>query len=194
MSITTAEAREPMSFEAFFAFVDARPDTERWELVDGQPVMMAGGTSAHAVIGLNIAAALLPLARRRGCQTYAGDFFASGGEFSGFLAVPHVFVRCGQLNDGVRKADDPVVVVEVLSPSTIRHDRGRKFDRYAAIVSLKQIIFAYQDETRVESFVRDGEDWPMAVHRRLDESVVVPTLGASLILADIYAGTELASG
>jgi Uma2 family endonuclease len=182
----------PMSIAAFFDFLDARPDTERWELIDGEPVMMVGGKRAHSIISGNIFAALRQVAMQRGCEAHTNDFFASGGPFSGFLAAPDVFVRCGPLDDDARLAEDPVIVVEVLSPSTIRHDRVRKFDRYTAIQSLRQIVLVYQDEMRVESFVREGEDWPMTVLRARDQNLPLPSLDASLPLTEIYVGTALA--
>lgn len=193
MASHVAATRESMRFEEFHAFLDKRPDTERWELVDGEPVMMINVTRARSLITLNIATALHPLARRRGCETHSADFFASGGEQSGFLAVPDVFVRREKLDANSRRADDPVIIVEVLSPSTIRHDRVRKFDRYTAIESVTQIVLVYQDEIRVESFVREGEDWPMLVVGDLNAALAIPFLEAELRLTDIYEGTALAA-
>lgn len=188
---TTAEAQEPMSFEAFHAFLNTRPDIERWELIDGQPVMMVNVTWAHSTITGNFYSALRDPARRRGCEVHASDFFASGGELSGFLAAPDVFVRCGPIDDRARRADDPVVVVEVLSPSTIRHDRVRKFERYTRIASLGQIVLVYQDEVRVESFLRDGGNWPMEAFTSLAQAVPVPALDTAVGLAEIYERTAL---
>ncbi len=84
-----------------------------------------------------------------------------------------------------------MTVVEVVSPSTIRHDRARKFDRYTGIRSLRQIVLVYRDEIRVERFVRAGDDWPMVVFTADDQELPVPALDASLPRADIYAGTAL---
>lgn len=182
MASHVAATRESMRFEEFHAFLDKRPDTERWELVDGEPVMMINVTRARSLITLNIATALHPLARRRGCETHSADFFASGGEQSGFLAVPDVFVRREKLDANSRRADDPVIIVEVLSPSTIRHDRVRKFDRYTAIESVTQIVLVYQDEIRVESFVRrarTGRCWSSATSmRRLPSPSSKPNCGS----------------
>jgi hypothetical protein len=61
------------TLEAFFAFLDARPDTERWELIDGRPMLMVGVTRADSAITLNMASALHPVARRRGCEVHSAD-------------------------------------------------------------------------------------------------------------------------
>ena len=188
-----AEKHDPISFEEFFAFLDKRPDTERWELIDGGTVMMTGGSLTHNLITGNIFAALRGPARERGCNAHVSDVYTSGGEQSGFLAAPDVFVRCGPFDGKARRADDPVIIVEVLSPSTIRHDRVRKFDRYTTIESVTQIVLVYQDEVRVESFVREGEEWPMVVTNDLKAALAVPFLEAELSLAGIYEGTALAA-
>jgi Uma2 family endonuclease len=185
-----ASARDPMTLEAFFAFLDVRPDTERWELIDGEAVMMVGVKRAHSLITGNVFSALRHAAMRRGCEAHSNDFFTSGGPFSGFLAAPDVFVRCGALSNDARLAEDPLIIVEVLSPSTMRHDRVRKFERYTAIPSLRQIVLVYQDEVRVESFLHDGEDWPMMLFKALDTSLPLPVLDEVLSLSVIYEGVH----
>ena len=190
MSSAAAQLPERLSFEAFESFLEARPG-ERWELIDGQPVLMVGVSYGHSLVAGNIYSALRNLARRRGCEVHFTEFFVSGGDLSGYLAAPDIFVRCGPLDDKAKRAEDPTIVVEVLSPSTIRRDRVIKFERYTRISSIRQIILTYQDEVRVESFVRDGDEWPMEVFTRQDEAVPLPSLDTGMALVDIYAGTAL---
>lgn len=85
-----------------------------------------------------------------------------------------------------------MIVVEVLSPSTIHHDRVRKLERYTRIASLQQIVLVYQDEIRVESFLRENESWPMAAFTSLAQAVPVSRLDTALGLGDIYERTALA--
>jgi Uma2 family endonuclease len=101
-------------------------------------------------------------------------------------------VRCGNLDGRSRQAQDPVIVFEVLSPSTMRTDRVLKFERYRAIPTLRQIVFVYQDSIRIESWLRQHDDWREApvLLLRPEDSLPVPILGASLALADIYAGVR----
>jgi len=70
-------------------------------------------------------------------------FLAQANNHAAF--EPDVVIRCGPTNPRSRAATDPVVVFEVLSPSTMRYDRGTKLERYREIASLKQIVLVYQD-------------------------------------------------
>lgn len=189
MSEAAQRRPEPMTIEGFLDFLDGRPAEEHWELIDGTPLMMVGGTLAHARISGNIDRLLAPAAERRGCMSLRG-FLVEAGRTSGF--EPDVMVRCGEMADESRRAPDPVVVVEVLSPSTMRTDRVLKFERYRTIPALQQIVFVYQDSVRVESWLREHGDWreePVLL-LALDDSLAVPAVGASLPLAAIYASVR----
>lgn len=189
MSDASLRRSEPMTVEGFLAFLDQRSGDEKWELIDGVPLMMTGGTLHRARIGGNIDRLLGPAAERRGCMSLRG-FLVEANEISSF--EPDVMVRCGNLDGRSRRAQDPVIVFEVLSPSTMRTDRVLKFERYRAIPTVRQIVFVYQDSVRIESWLRQHDDWREApvLLLRPEDSLAVPILGASLALADIYAGVR----
>ena len=115
MSDASLRRSEPMTVEGFLAFLDQRSGDEKWELIDGVPLMITGGTLHHARIGGNIDRLLGPAAERRGCMSLRG-FLVEANEISSF--EPDVMVRCGNLDGRSRRAQDPVIVFEVLSPST----------------------------------------------------------------------------
>lgn len=175
---------EPMTIEGFLRFLDDRPDEEHWELRDGEPVMMVGGTAAHALIGGNIEYALNRRLRGGPCRPMHG-FFACATAHD--LFEPDVFVRCGPIDPIARLAEDAVVVFEVLSPSTMRFDRGRKLDRYREIATLRQVVFVYQDSVRVESFDRADHwrDEPTVLAER-GEMLALPALSVQIALEEIY--------
>ena len=179
-----AEVIETMDVDAFLAFLDQRPG-ERWELHDGVPTMTVGGTAAHAQIAGNIDRALYDAAKKRGCRTFRGLLLPTS-DYSSF--EPDVIVHCGSLAANERLATNVKIVFEVLSPSTMRYDRGIKLDGYRRTQSIEQIVFVYQDSVRVESYFRDGDSWrpnPKVLLSR-DDSLAVPILGASLLLEDVY--------
>jgi Uma2 family endonuclease len=184
-------ASTPMSVADFLAFVEARPG-EKWELIDGRPVAMAGGTVRHATISANIAEAVGPAARARNCRVLR-DLFVSVAANDGQMFDPDVMIRCGPADETARSIDDPVAVFEVLSPSTMQRDRGVKLSAYMQISSLRLIAIIYSTERRVEVWSREeGQRWPEtpAVFARLDQQVRVASLGFDLSLAAIYADAD----
>ena len=176
---------DALNIEAFLAFADRQSPDEHWELHDGVPRLMVGGTARHARIAGNIDHALFATARARGCEVFR-DFLLEANEFNAF--EPDVMIRCGGIDDRVRRTADPVVVFEVHSPSTMGIDRGLKFDRYRAIPSLQQIVFVYQDSYRVEAWTRQDGEWEEepTVLTAIDVSLQIPAIGTSLAMSDIY--------
>lgn len=185
MASGAAQQTALMTFDEFLDFVEHKPKHEKWELHDGTPVMMVGGTEGHSLLLGNLLAALHAPARRQGCRAMT-SFFTRASDRSAF--EPDVVLRCGPIDPRRRHAEDPVAVFEVLSPSTMRYDRGIKLERYREIPSLSQIVFVYQDSVRVESWTREGEDWneEATVLSSLDESLSIPAIEAGLPLAAVY--------
>ena len=187
MSDVAARRSEPMSVEAFLAFCESLPETQSWELIDGVAVMMTGGTAAHSLIISNLVGVLDPAARRRGCRAIT-SFLAWISDRNAF--EPDVTVQCGPMAPESRYTTDPVVVIEVLSRSSMRRDRVLKFEGYRQVASVQQIVFVYQDSLRVESWLRQTDDWmpEPVVLTRPEDRLAVPALGVSLAMPDIYEG------
>jgi Uma2 family endonuclease len=185
MSASTLRQEDLLDAAAFLAFLDARRG-ERWELLDGRPVMMVGGTRAHARIAGNLLEAVRPAARSRGCDAFSGFLV---GTPSGSMFEPDLAVECTGGRQDDRSTETPTIVFEVLSPSTMHFDRSEKARRYRAIASLQQLVFVYQDSVRVESWLRQDEGWSRApkVLVGREDSLALPSLAASLPLQAIYA-------
>jgi len=174
-----------MNVPAFRLWVEGRPEHERWELLDGEPVLMAPPRERHQRIVMNLAGRLDALAEPRGCRAMPGLAILSDA-MDDFAPIPDVVVRCGPpLPDGY--ATDPLLVAEVLSPSTVSLDRGRKFDFYRTVPSLKVLLIVYSDETRVELWRREAEDWS-GTALSLDGTVALPELDGAVPVRDIYRG------
>jgi len=185
MSNSAVKQTLPMPIEDFLSFAERRPKHERWELLDGAPLMMVGGTEGHALILGNLLTALRTAAQKRGCRAMTGLFTRARDDS---MFEPDVVIRCGSLDPRRRYADDPTVVFEVRSPLTMRYDRGVKFERYCEIPSLRQIAFVYQDSVRVESWSRETDEWDKeaTVLVSLDESLAIPAIETDLPLTAIY--------
>ncbi|MBB2962313.1 Uma2 family endonuclease [Methylobacterium sp. R2-1] len=177
--------RDPgMRVAEYQAWVADRPDEERWELIDGEPVLLAPQSERHQQIVLNLSRKLSDIVRDRGCRAIPGIAVLSDA-MDTFAPIPDVAVRCGpMLKDGY--ARDSVLVAEVLSPLTMSRDRGRKTDFYRNIVSLKAFLIVYQDEPRVEVWRRAPDGGWAFEARGLDGAIELPELGGRLAVAEIY--------
>lgn len=174
-----------MDVSEFRLWVEGRPAHERWELLDGEPVLMAPPRERHRRIVMNLAGRLDALAEPRGCRAMPGLAILSAA-MGDFAPIPDVVVRCGPpLPEGY--AADPLLVAEVLSPSTMSLDRGRKIDFYRTVPSLAVLLIVYSDEARVEVWRRAGDDWSVAA-LGLDGTVSLPELDGAVPVRDLYRG------
>ncbi|MBH0619558.1 Uma2 family endonuclease, partial [Salmonella enterica] len=151
-------------------FVEGRRDDELFELIRGRIVMMTNPSEDHGQITANLFAPLKAAMDAAGCRVYAGGMRVQRSEDrdGDMAAIPDIVVRCGPRRDR-NFVTDPLVVVEVLSPSTMHLDRGAKFEFYRSLPTLRHIVFVYQRQVRVEHFRRIGEGWaPIELVRTTD--------------------------
>lgn len=81
---------------------------------------------------------------------------------------------------------NPSLIIEVLSDSTERYDRGDKFAHYRRLMSLQDYVLVSQHRPLVEHFTRHGEEWILRMAEGLEASLRLPAMGRELPLADIY--------
>ena len=165
----------------------------RSEYCNGQMFAMAGATLQHNKILGNLTEALRPRCRAEGCNTYTSELRLHIPA-SGFYTYPDLMVICGeeQLLDGQFDAvTNPVLVVEVLSPSTEDYDRGGKFLHYRSIPSLREYITVAQDRFLIEQHVLDNEKraWVLTDHSNTQSSITLASVQSiTLSIAAIYQG------
>jgi Uma2 family endonuclease len=188
-----------LDYEAFLSTVEGKEG--RYELHDGVAYAMAGGTRDHARIGGNAFLVLSRIARGRGCEAYGTELFVRPPETSRWACSPDAWLRCGPPLPGKSTfATDPMVVVEVLSPSTMQFDRGAKMDLYFAIPSVEHVVLVYQDTSRVEVWSRRQGDvearndarWDVVASNSLDGVVRLPALDAEIAMTELYDGVSFA--
>ena len=98
-----------------------------------------------------------------------------------------VMVRCGPIPPGSTSFDDPVVLVEVVSPGSEGRDRWEKWTIHRKLASLQHYVLIERDRAAIDVFDRTGDAW--ASRRRLEglgETLDLPALGLSIPLAEIY--------
>jgi Uma2 family endonuclease len=171
---SAARKLEPMTIVEFDDFIETLGDEAKlYELVDGFIVMMSNPTERHEQIAGNIGAQLKLAMNKRGCRTYQGGMRVqrSAEGTAGDKTKPDVVVRCSAPNSEQQQRtfiDDPVVVVEVLSPSTMDYDRGPKLKFYKTLKTLQHIVIVYQDQRRIEHYRRGKKSWTV------DDALIKP--------------------
>ena len=177
--------RKPISSDEFLAWEDEQP--LRWEFDGYEPQAMTGGTSEHSAIQVNLAAALVTRLRGKPCRFFNNDLKI---EVAGAIRYPDGFVVCTPVPQGAKLVSDPVVVFEVLSPSTQAVDRTDKMREYQATPSILRYVMLEQDYAMATVFARDGARWIGTVHYE-DATLPMPEIGIDLPLAELYADVVL---
>jgi Uma2 family endonuclease len=191
---TVLKRSEPVTIEAFDAFVDTKGDDARlYELVDGVIVMMSIPTESREPIAGNIGAPLKLARDKRNCRTYEGGMRVQLSEkASGIVKTkPDVLVRCGAPVSSRKFVTDPLVVVEVLSPPTIDFDRGAKLDFYKVIPTMTHIVLVYQDQMRVAHFQRTPAGFERQVLKKPEDRLEFESLGFEIDLGSVCFGVEV---
>jgi Uma2 family endonuclease len=183
--------RRPMTVDEFYAFTDTRPDGEKWELIEGEPVLNASPSPLHQLIAGNVFVALKNREREiKAPWTAMLPLGVRVSEKDRPEPDVLVFPSDHRRPDGQRDRNDVLVVFEVLSPSTEKRDLGWKRKAYASLPSLTHYIVISQDAVDVMAFARD-DAFEGLRFRSLDEAIDLRSLGISLPVAEIYRDTGL---
>lgn len=161
------------------------------EFLDGVMYAMAGAGYNHNVINDNVVREFGTRLKGGPCRTLSRDMRVKV-EATGLQTYPDALVLCGPPEFADNRTDlilNPRVLVEVLSDSTERYDRGQKFQHYQRIPSLQEYILVGQNGPVVERFVRQPDgDWLLTTFTGLDAELVLTSVPARVRLADIYDG------
>lgn len=159
----------------------------------GGPLGMAGAKYEHNLIKENLSFDLTRALRGGPCQSLSSDMRVRI-DATGLHTYPDLLVVCGEPEFADDKRDtllNPIVIVEVLSPSTEKYNRGAKFRPYQKIPSLKEIVLVAQDEAVAERFVRQAdESWTLAATTGLDGTFAFHSIPVTLPMAAIYDGVK----
>lgn len=164
------------------------------EFVNGEMFALSGASFAHTGLTMNVAAGLHGRLRGRPCTVHSADLKVRV-EATGLHAYPDVVVVCGEPRFVDAAGDvvtNPVLLVEVLSESTEKWDRGAKFGHYRRLASLQEVLFVSQGEARVEQYVRQPDDrWLLSEVLGIEGVLSLPSLGCDLPLSEVYAKVRL---
>ncbi|HQX48329.1 MAG TPA: Uma2 family endonuclease [Planctomycetaceae bacterium] len=165
----------------------------RSEFFRGEMFAMVGASRKHNLIAVSVASELHRQFKDRKCEVYQSDMRVKVNA-TGLYTYPDVVATCDEPrfeDDHVDTLVNPKVIVEVLSPSTELWDRGKKFEHYRNIPSLRECVLISQDHVLVEKFAinADGE-WALRDYRTLEDVLVLDSISCQIKLSDIYARIE----
>ncbi|MEM9457440.1 MAG: Uma2 family endonuclease [Myxococcota bacterium] len=178
-----------MSVEEYIAL--DRSSEERWEYVDGRAIAMAGASPRHNAIVMNLTLTLGSALRGTKCFALGSDqkieIVATGA-----FHYPDLSIVCGKPSPSERDSHaiiNPLILVEVASPSTSDYDRGAKFDHYATIPELREMLVVFTETPRVEHRERSGDGRWIVTHL-VGGEVGLSSIGVTLSIEEIYSDLE----
>jgi Uma2 family endonuclease len=179
-------ATRRMTLDAFLAWNDGS-DT-RYELIAGFPVAMPPPSEAHGMLAVRLAARLeAALANRRPCRAAAEAGILDPDRADAFF-VADIGVTCAPYDARRQHMQDPILLIEILSPSTERHDRRVKVPAYRRIQSVQEILLVDADGRYAELHRRHGDVWIIQIGVG-DGSVISPaSIGSEISMSELYEG------
>jgi Uma2 family endonuclease len=159
----TAAATQTRTTYGEYLAIDEASDAKH-ELIDGVIYAMSGGSPEHARLAMAIGGQLSAQLAGRRCAVYSSDLRVRVLA-TGLATYPDVTVIYGKLETDPADAHgavNPAVIIEVMSPSTERHDREAKYAHYRRIPSLRAYVLVSQEQPLVEVLTRNAdESWTL---------------------------------
>lgn len=165
------------------------------ELVNGEIIAMAGTSRSHLILLQQILFQIQLQLKSKPCHVYFSEMRVAVNK-TGLYTYPDLSITCGKeefLDSSFDTLLNPICIIEVLSDSTEKYDRGDKFLHYQKIDSLKEYILVSQKKLLIEKFQRSGTDWIYTVYSEPDSIMPIESSGIKISLAEIYEGLEIES-
>jgi Uma2 family endonuclease len=175
-----------------------RKSEERHYYLDGEIYLMAGESPEHGDISANLVAIVVTQLKGGPCRVRtkdtkvrSGPTLTAGDTTRCLFSYPDLVIICQEpqyLDEQRDVVLNPTAVMEVLSPSTEAFDRGEKFSRYQSWNStLTDYVLISQDQPRIEHYTRQPDGvWTYRRTIGLEATVDIPSIGCTLMLADVY--------
>jgi Uma2 family endonuclease len=180
-------ATQPANLRMALAeFLDWDDGTDtRYELIDGRVLAMAPPNPRHSAMTGRLAR-LVGNALKPPCDVFVEAGIVTPSRADTYLQAD-LAVSCRPLDQQDRDVAEPILIVEVESPGTVRHDRGVKVDRYRELPSVQEILLVASAERRVQLWRRQGARW--SVEDVIgDATLRLESCAVEIPLAELYAG------
>src|SRR5215831_13880983 len=182
-------ATRRMTLEEFLRWDDGT-DT-RYELIGGFPVAMAPPSRAHGILCARLGGMIdAALRSRRPCAAQIEAGIARLDRDDSFY-IADVAVSCQPYRQGEQLVQDPILVVEILSPSTERNDRRLKLPAYQEIGSVREILLIDADSHHAEVYRRESSRWGIELVRGGEATLFLASVDLRIPIADLYEGIAI---
>ena len=172
-----------MTVEEYFEWEETQD--ERHEYWDGEVVAMAGTSKNHHRVARNFSNRLNTAFGDGPCEVFTADIRVRVEPRRKYF-YPDVVVSCDDREDEDLYLNYPCLIIEVLSPSTEAVDRGIKFAKYRAILSLKEYVLVQVSQPGVEVYQRsDRGQWIYSAYG-MDDRFLLDSVGVEVAVADLY--------
>lgn len=190
----TAKPKHNYSIEEYLAIERTGP--LKHEFYRGEIFALAGSSEAHNLILTNILMSLGMQLRKRPCKVYPSDMRLKISK-TGLYTYPDISIVCEPPQFDDSKQDtllNPIIVIEILSPSTERYDRGKKFQNYRTITTLQEYVLVSQDDYHIERYTNHHQgNWLLTTYDGRDTTVPLKTINCTLLLDDVYDKVDIVS-
>jgi Uma2 family endonuclease len=184
-------AEKRMSLAEFLRWDDGT-DT-RYELIDGFPTAMAPPAEAHRFLAMRLGSRIdIALAGRRPCNAQIDPGVVRPDRADSYY-VPDIAVTCDQNEPGRQAMVAPILVVEILSPSTERTDRRLKLPAYQKIASVREILLIDADSYHAELYRRESDQWMVELVRGAAAVLFLVSVELRISMLDLYQGIAIAA-
>jgi Uma2 family endonuclease len=173
-----------MTVDDFLAWDDGTD--ARYELIGGEVFLMAPPLVAHGMIVMNLGSAVR-MRLKPPCRIIA-EAGVRLPERNDTYYQADLAVTCLSATPGERNLPDPLIILEVLSPSTSAHDRVTKLPDYRKIPSVQEIVLLSTTATKAELWRRAGNDWTVSDVEGIDAVLHFASIDVEIPLTAIYEG------
>ncbi|MCW6053207.1 Uma2 family endonuclease [Lyngbya sp. CCAP 1446/10] len=170
---------------------------ERHEYCNGEIIAMSGGSEVHSAIACNLLIYLGFLLRDTDFRLYNSDLRVWIPEYH-CGTYPDLMIVNGEPELNGDRTDEilnPLLIVEVLSPSTEAYDRGEKFRKYRSLASFCEYLLVSQTEPYIEQYYNcdrpNSDRWQWQVYDRVERAIVLHSLNIELPMAEVYRRISL---
>jgi Uma2 family endonuclease len=183
----TAQPHDLMTPEEYVAFEETSED--KYEYYGGVIVALAGGNRIHSIICSNVNASLHRQVRERRCEVHTSDMKIRAERPRKYM-YPDVAVVCGEArfeDASQRVLLNPIVIIEVLSESTEKHDRGKKFQYYRSIQAFQEYVLIDQDIKHIDHYKRQSDNlWTLTSLDDENAVLHLSSINCTITMNEIY--------